>query len=231
VALYRIILNALPILLPANLTLRENVRNLFASVFSTQDEQDEQDDDFVLDNSPASSLAASPPPPRPSLQLHKSPGDRREARLSSSAQVHQIWMRRKTRRWHSVLAGAIAGVVAISFEKRARRNVIAQQLFVRYVSISPSTDSGTYYLTVGCKAHTMLTRKNAVSVFRMVTFWSFHWRTSLFSSVFRSVLMSEKVWADRICISLEPAHAPKGLPAVVRREGNCPFFTKLITIS
>ncbi|KAI9447702.1 hypothetical protein H4582DRAFT_2107222 [Lactarius indigo] len=125
VALYRFILNALPILFPANLTLRENVRNLFASLFSTQDEQDY----FVLDDSPASSLPASPPP-RP-LQLHISPGDRREARLSSSAQVHQIWVRRKTRRWHSVLAGAIAGVVAISFEKPSRRNVVAQQLFVR----------------------------------------------------------------------------------------------------
>ena len=164
-ALYRTILNALPIISPANLTLRENVRNLFASLVTTRDEQD---DDFVLDNSPPSSLAASPPP-RPSLQLHNSPGDRREARLSSSAQVHQIWARRKTRRWHSVLAGAIAGVIAISFEKRSRRDVIAQQLFVRHVSTSPS-NSVTYCLTEGCKVHTMLTRKNAVSEFRMATF-------------------------------------------------------------
>ena len=223
-ALYRIILNALPILLPANLTLRKNVRNLFADLFSTQDEQDEQDDD-----SPASSLAVSPLP-RPSLQFHISPGDRREARLSSSAQVHQIWVRKKTRRWHSVLAGAIAGVIAISFDKRSRRNVIAQQLFVRYVSISPSTDSGTYYLIVGCKVHIMLTRKNAVSVFPMVTFWPFHWRTSLFSSVLHSVLILEKVWADHVCISLESTHAPKGLLAVVRCEGNCPFFARPITL-
>lgn len=127
VTLYRIILNALPILLPASLTLRENVRNLLASLFSTQDEQD---DDFNPDNSPASSIAASPSP-RPSPQLHISPDDRREGRLSSSAQVHQIWVRRKTRRWHSVLAGAIAGVIAVSFEKRSRQNVVAQQLFVR----------------------------------------------------------------------------------------------------
>ena len=127
-ALYRVILNALPVLFPANLTLRDNLRNLFASLFSTQDEQD---DDFVPDNSPHSSPAPSPPR-RP--QLNISPRDRREARLSSSAQVHQIWVRRKTRRWHAVLAGAIAGVIAISFEKRSRRNVIAQQLFVRFVS-------------------------------------------------------------------------------------------------
>ena len=132
VALYRVILNALPVLFPANLTLHDNFRNLYAGLFSTQDEQDEQDnDDFVLDNSPPSSPAPSPPR---RAQSHISPRDRREARLSSSAQVHQNWVRRKTRRWHAVLAGAIAGVIAISFEKRSRRNVIAQQLFVRFVS-------------------------------------------------------------------------------------------------
>ena len=130
-ALYRTILNALPVLFPANLSLRENFRNLFAI-------RDEQDDDFVLDNSPDSSPSPTPTPPR------SSSGNRREARLSSSAQVHQSWVLRKTRRWHSVLAGAIAGVVAISFEKRSRQSVIAQQLFVRYVSILLSTESSTY---------------------------------------------------------------------------------------
>ena len=40
-----------------------------------------------------------------------------------------------------------------------------------------------YHLTVGCRAHTMLIRKNVVSVFRMVKFWYLHWRTSLFFSV------------------------------------------------
>ncbi len=129
-ALYRIILNALPLLFPANLTLRENIRNLIAGLRSNQDDQD----DFVLGDSSTSSPVPSPPP-RPPLQLHISPGERREARLSSSAQVHQVWVRRKTRRWHPILAGALAGVVAISFEKRSRRNVIAQQLFVRCVSI------------------------------------------------------------------------------------------------
>lgn len=131
VALYRTILNALPVLFPANLTLRENTRHLFSV-------QDEQEDDFVLDNSPGSSPAETPP------RIHGSSTERREARLSSSAQAHQNWVLRKTRRWHSVLAGAIAGVVAISFEKRSRQSVIAQQLFVRYVSMPLSTDSSTY---------------------------------------------------------------------------------------
>jgi hypothetical protein len=122
VALYRFILNALPVLLPANLSLRENLQKLYASFFSNQDEQD---DAFALDNSPDSSPAPTPP------HKYRSPVERRDARLSTSAQVHQNWVRRKTRRWHAVLAGAVAGVVAISFEKRSRRNVIAQQLFVR----------------------------------------------------------------------------------------------------
>jgi hypothetical protein len=174
VALYRCILNALPVLFPANITLRENLRKLFASLSSNQDEEG---DDFVLGYSPDSSPAPTPP------HIRRSPVERREARLSTSAQVHQNWVRRKTRRWHAVLAGAIAGVVAISFEKRSRRNVIAQQLFVRYVSVPSLEAPINYCLTVGCRAHTMLTRKNVVSIFHMVTFWSLHWRTSLFFNI------------------------------------------------
>ncbi|KAI9508117.1 hypothetical protein F5148DRAFT_980304 [Russula earlei] len=112
VSLYRIILNSLPILLPANVPLRENLH----------------EHGFAVDHSPSSS---SPSPPTLSLPLHISPGEKREARLSSSAQAHQIWVHKKTRRWHSVLAGAVAGTVAVSFEKRSRQRIIAQQLFVR----------------------------------------------------------------------------------------------------
>jgi len=55
----------------------------------------------------------------------------RQARLSTSAQAHQVWVRKRTRRWYSVFAGAVAGAVAIMFEKRERRVGIAQQMFVR----------------------------------------------------------------------------------------------------
>lgn len=50
-------------------------------------------------------------------------------------------MRKKTRRWHAVVAGAIAGGLAILFErsKGGRRTVIAQQLFVRFVLLSCSS--------------------------------------------------------------------------------------------
>ena len=50
-ALYRVILNVLPLLFPANVPLRENLRTLFANLFSTQDEHD----DLVLDDSQTSS--------------------------------------------------------------------------------------------------------------------------------------------------------------------------------
>ena len=159
VALYRVILNALPLLFPANVPLRENLRNLFASLFPTQDEHD----DLMLDDSQTSSSPPSPLQPQP-LSLHIPPGERREARLSSSAQIHQSWVRKKTRRWYSILAGAVAGAVAISFERRSRQNVIAHQLFVRYVLRSSLVTSETYVWAVGCRAHTTPTQRNAVSV-------------------------------------------------------------------
>lgn len=141
-ALYRFILNALPLLFPADIPLRETLRNLLASLFSTKNEQD----DFVVE-SPDSSSDHSPLPQ--ALSLHISPGERREARLSSSAQVHQTWVRKKTRQWHSVLAGAVAGAVAVSFEKRSRQSVIAQQLFVRF-AVSPCLlNAGTLPLGSG----------------------------------------------------------------------------------
>lgn len=55
----------------------------------------------------------------------------REARLSVSAQAHQRWVDKKTRRWHALAAGAVAGGSAILFEKRSRRIIIGQQLLVR----------------------------------------------------------------------------------------------------
>lgn len=163
-ALYRIILNALPLLFPANLPLRTNLQNLFARLFSPEDESDIP----FVDVSPSSSSETSPPQAQSlPYPLRISPGDRREARLSSSAQVHQSWVRKKTRRWHSVLAGAVAGAVAVSFEKRSRQAVIAQQLFVRYVLQAPLPIQGAYVLAVGCRVHTTHTRRNVVSASHM----------------------------------------------------------------
>jgi hypothetical protein len=102
--LYKAILNALPIVLPVTPS----------SPPPSPFEEDEEEE----------SAAVTP------LEI---PLSERRARLSLSAQAHQQWLHKKTRQWHAVVAGAIAGGVAIMFEKRSRRSIIAQQLFVRSV--------------------------------------------------------------------------------------------------
>ena len=217
VALYRIILNALPLLFPANVPLRKNLRHLFARLFATQDE----DGNLVFDDSPPSSPTPSPPL-GPSLPLpsHLSPGDRREARLSSSAQIHQSWVRKKTRRWHSVLAGAVAGAVAISFEKHSRQVVIAQQLFVRYVLLTPLADQGTYFWQwiAGFIQRLFGETRFSHSTWRCLGFCA-RVRLTFFSPC--SVLMSEKMWTDCVCIHFEPTHSPKVIQTLVCLGYHC----------
>lgn len=57
----------------------------------------------------------------------------RKLRLSISGRAHHEWSKKHTRAWFSVVAGAIAGGVAIMFERRSRRITIGQQMFVRSV--------------------------------------------------------------------------------------------------
>jgi hypothetical protein len=66
-------------------------------------------------------------PPRPTYKRV------RELRLSASGRARQAWTKKRTKAWFSVVAGAIAGGVAITFEKRSRRVAIGQQMFVRSV--------------------------------------------------------------------------------------------------
>ncbi|CAG7853131.1 SubName: Full=Uncharacterized protein {ECO:0000313/EMBL:CCA72720.1} [Serendipita indica DSM 11827] len=54
-----------------------------------------------------------------------------KTKLSRQAKVHEVWIRKKGRRWHAALAGAIAGGLAVLWETKERRLGIAQQLFVR----------------------------------------------------------------------------------------------------
>lgn len=116
VTLYRALLNAFPILFPRHVPLRIRIRQLFSFAFSSPE-----------DSAAVDSLS-------PDLELpHSRNGSSRTARLSTTAQAHQVWVRKRTSRWHSAIAGAIAGGLAIMFEKKSRRTVIAQQLFVRYV--------------------------------------------------------------------------------------------------
>ncbi|TCD63219.1 hypothetical protein EIP91_005831 [Steccherinum ochraceum] len=116
VGLYKLILNMLPILLPgpegsdtqltsqfrARMRSQQRDANTFTAI-----EEEETDDTLSV------------------------PRDKRRARLSTSAQAHQDWLHKKTRRWYSIVAGAIAGGIAIRCESADRRMGIAQQLFVR----------------------------------------------------------------------------------------------------
>ena len=61
------------------------------------------------------------------------PLDRRRGRLSLTKNAQMMLIRKRTRRWHAALAGAVAGGLAIMWEKKSRRTVISQQMFVRYV--------------------------------------------------------------------------------------------------
>ena len=102
-SLYKFLINALPILIPA---------------LSPADE----DANFELPlpvTAPAEKTTAS----------RDATIQQQGARLTARAQL--IVIRKRVRRWHAALAGTIAGGLAILWEKRSRRGVISQQMFVR----------------------------------------------------------------------------------------------------
>ncbi|EED82868.1 predicted protein [Postia placenta Mad-698-R] len=129
VTIYKFILNALPIL-PQPPTRRAS----------------------SLGRRSRSLLRSAPPPDSPFTDASDEDDDiemarpevrrgSRHARLSISAQAHQTWARKRTRRWYAVLAGTVAGGVSILFERRERRVGIAQQMFVSTVQVYPKTES------------------------------------------------------------------------------------------
>ncbi|KAH9939247.1 uncharacterized protein BXZ73DRAFT_99450 [Epithele typhae] len=127
VTLYKFILNSLPLVLPQPQSAAlsghgARERSLFRQTVkrsgSSLAPPESPLDDGTLDDTEMGVPARGTASPR-------------RARLSMSAQAHQIWVRKQTRRWYSAAAGAIAGSVAILCEKRTRRAGIAQQMFVR----------------------------------------------------------------------------------------------------
>ncbi|KAH9056355.1 hypothetical protein EDB87DRAFT_1637449 [Lactarius vividus] len=123
VAIYRILLNAFPLLFPANVPISLNLRNFSKRLFSSSDSDDDEDSS-AYELSRLAMESHSPIDITPAAR-------KKEARLSFVAQAHQTWLRRRSARWHSIVAGAVAGGIAISFENPSRRGGIAQQLFVR----------------------------------------------------------------------------------------------------
>ncbi|KAJ7243947.1 hypothetical protein C8J57DRAFT_57448 [Mycena rebaudengoi] len=121
-SVYKFLINALPILIPAMKPRPQYLSSAF---------EDDEEEEIELPRrvSYPESGAATP-------SLHR----RRSARLSLSAHAQMVLIRKRTRKWHAALAGAISGGLAILWEKRSRRGVIAQQMFVRGLQ-------GTYNFT------------------------------------------------------------------------------------
>ena len=96
-----------------------------------------------------------------------------EQRAHLTARAQLVLIRKSVRRWHAALAGAVAGGLAIMCEKRNRRGVISQQMFVRYV---PSTGTPGRFLCERLevsKGHIMLLQQQEISGFLMATCLSF----------------------------------------------------------
>ncbi|OCH90016.1 hypothetical protein OBBRIDRAFT_731675 [Obba rivulosa] len=128
VALYKFILNALPILLPEPTRHRKSHSRPRSLLPATLLQNASSDSPFHHDDEVTEDIDIEVETPGLDPALARGS---RHARLSMSAQVHHVWARKRTRRWYAVLAGAMAGGVAIMFEKRSRRVAIGQQMFVR----------------------------------------------------------------------------------------------------
>lgn len=135
VSVYKFLLNALPLLVPAIkpkssiILSKSRATSTFDDEGSTYDRQVDIEDD----------LEAGITFPRVEKSIVDVPvptPNRREARLSLSAHAQMVLVRKKTRRWHAAIAGAIAGGLAIMWEKKSRRLIIAQQMFVRSASLT-----------------------------------------------------------------------------------------------
>ena len=105
-AIYKFLLNALPIVVPR---------------------------DIWRDSKSTSVDPESPPTPYDELPVTMAPtqAERRRGRLSMRAQTRIKFLQLRSSRWYAAFAGALAGGLAVCFEKKGRRVTIAQQLFVR----------------------------------------------------------------------------------------------------
>ncbi|KAG5642687.1 hypothetical protein DXG03_002345 [Asterophora parasitica] len=115
-SVYKFLLNALPILIPALNPPKPKRQPILTGEASAESPFADDDEGPTLEH------------PTTTLRV---PMSQRSARLSLSANAQLALIRKKTRRWHAAFAGFIAGGLAIMWEKRGRRGVIAQQMFVR----------------------------------------------------------------------------------------------------
>ncbi|KAJ7600748.1 hypothetical protein C8J56DRAFT_911179 [Mycena floridula] len=131
VSTYKFLLNALPLLIPA-------MKPASSIIFSKskeastilEDETDELQPNAEVDNALEAGIYF-PRRDRSTLDVPNPTLNRREARLSLSAHAQLVLIRKKTRRWHAALAGALAGGMSIMLVDRGQRKGIAEQVFVR----------------------------------------------------------------------------------------------------
>ncbi|KAG6841215.1 hypothetical protein C0991_000661 [Blastosporella zonata] len=123
-SIYKFLLNALPLLIPA-LNHPPTLRPRFKR------SDDSSETPFLSDAEEEDGPTAEHPTTTLRVPLSK-----RNARLSLSTEAQLALIRKKTKRWHAAIAGGIAGGLAIIWETRGRRGVIAQQLFVRGLQAS-----------------------------------------------------------------------------------------------
>ncbi|KAF9076157.1 hypothetical protein BDP27DRAFT_1389599 [Rhodocollybia butyracea] len=117
VSLYKFLLNALPFIIPSISVSHDDYPSTF----------DDEDDSL-----PTTTFDVTVPPTPGNDQTPVMSHQRlRTERLSLSTQAQRVLIRKKTKRWHAALAGALAGGLGILWETRGRRVTIAQQMFVR----------------------------------------------------------------------------------------------------
>ncbi len=133
VSVYKFLLNALPLLVPA---IKPKSSIILSKSRATSTFDDEESNDRQVDIEDDLEAGITFPRVEKSIVDVPPTANRRDARLTLSAHAQMVLVRKKTRRCHAAIAGAIAGGLAIMWEKKSRRLIIAQQMFVRSVSLT-----------------------------------------------------------------------------------------------
>ena len=120
----------------------------------------------------------------------------RQLRLSASGRARHEWTRKRTRAWFSVVAGAIAGGVAIMFERRSRRIAIGQQMFVR--SVKPTETLTAWYSLDDVQ------RASGIIQCFGCEIW-------IYNSTRCSLALLYRVRPDHVRLPLATGHTPKGI--------------------
>src|ERR1700691_708080 len=98
VLVYKFLLNALPILFPTTKSTRKSLFSMPPPTVPSSPFDDSESSALEIEPLTSSSNISSGTEEIPLAQ--------RKGRLSLTAQAHQVWVRKKTRRWQSFFAGS-----------------------------------------------------------------------------------------------------------------------------